>query len=529
MPSLSLSAGDLKKMIKTAFLFLKDNQQAINDLNVYPVPDGDTGTNMYLTMKSVIEAIQEKDPQTLKELGEIMTHHSLLGARGNSGVILSQIIRGFCLSWKDLDELKPQDFIMCLEKANEIAYKAVSKPVEGTMLTVLRETTEELKKIRRFKDLDYETIFESALVAAERSLKNTPELLPILKESGVVDAGGYGILILLKGAYAGYLGKEISAAVEEFEKVGNLPLEEEVNYTYCTEVLVDSGSIDTKMSESYLQNLGDSVLVVSDGITTRAHVHTDKPADVLSYFMNFGQLLDVKINNMRIQAKERTERLKEEPQAVVSISVGEGFKEIFKSLGASVVLNGGQSFNPSTQQIIKAIEDAPSKNVILLPNNKNIVMTGEQAAKSSRKNVKLIPTRTIQQGIKAMFAYNPDLDFEENIRRMGSAFDDITSVAITKAIRSSTLNGVRIKEGDYIGLIENEVVTTGSDITTVYLETVKRALTNNHSFITIFFGSSVSDELKDQIYKVSQKELSEYELEFKDGGQSQYDLLISIE
>lgn len=529
MPAVSFMLKDVKKILKTAFLFLRDSQQAINDLNVFPVPDGDTGTNMYLTMKTVMEDIEDKNPQNLKELGEILTHSSLLGARGNSGVILSQIIRGFCLTWDELDKLSPADIIECMGKATEIAYRAVSKPVEGTMLTVWRETTEELKKKRRYKDLNFERIFESALSAAEKSLKNTPELLPVLKEAGVVDAGGYGILILIRGAYAGFLGEEIEVAIEEFEKAGALYSEEEVNYTYCTEVLVDTGNVNHENSESFLENLGDSVLVVSDGLTTRAHVHTEKPGDVLSYFMNFGQLLDVRINNMKIQTKERTERLKEEPQAVVSISTGDGFREIFKSLGVSVVLNGGQTLNPSTEQIVRAIEEAPSENVILLPNNKNIVMAVEQAAKVSDKNVKLVPTKTIQQGIRAMFAFNPDVDFEENARKMVNSLDSVVSVAVTRAVRNSKLNNIQISEGDFIGMVESEIVVTGKDLPSVFLMTLKKSVTEEHSFITVFFGNQLSEDSKKQIDSIAKKEFLALEFEFKDGGQAHYDLLISIE
>lgn len=521
--------SDIITFLNSSYQLLKSKQGEINDLNVFPVPDGDTGTNMYLTMKTVMENIEQRSPHDLKSLADVLTHAALMGARGNSGVILSQIIRGFCLPWKDLEELTPKDFIICMEKATEISYKAVRKPVEGTMLTVIRETSESLRKLKKSKNLTFEKIFETAMLASEQSLKRTPELLQVLKDAGVVDAGGYGLVIMIKGAYSGFLGEEISLAAEELEKAELLAVTEEINFTYCTEILVGSSEIKKDKAETFLEKIGDSVLVVSDDIATRVHVHTDEPGKVLDHFKEFGPLIDVRINNMREQTKERSEKIKKLPQTVVTVSNGDGLKDIFKSLGASVVVNGGQTMNPSTEELLIAIDKAPSEKVILLTNNKNIVLAGEQAIATSKKEVILIPTRTIQQGIQAMLSYNPVIDFKANAENMKQAAEEVTSVSVTKAVRDSNVKGLSVTKGNYIGMLEDEIVVAEKDLIKAYENTIKKAITDEHSFATLFFGKDLGETKKDKIKKLSEKSFPHIDFEFKEGGQSHYHVLISIE
>lgn len=520
-------------MFKTAHSYLKHSEQEINNLNVFPVPDGDTGTNMLLTVNSVMDSLKSETPDNLQELGEIFTKSALLGARGNSGVILSQIIKGFCLPWDNLDKISPRNIIECFEKATEIAYRAVKKPVEGTILTVLKDTSHALKKNRRSRNLAIDKVFEIAMEESEKSLQKTPELLDILKEAGVVDAGGYGLVVLLRGFYAGYKGEEITLPREESiaEFTGR---KRDFKYTYCTELLVDGQFVDKDLAENFLSTIGDSILLITDKNITKIHVHTNDPSDVLGYFQKFGHLFDIKINNMKKQAREKAKSTEQKTQkekefSVVSVAQGLGLSKVFKSLGSEMVVNGGQTMNPSAEAILDAINAVNSDNIIVLPNNKNVILAAEQAANLSQKNVIVVPSQTIQQGLQALLSYNPSVNLETNVQNLINSTKDVISVNITKAIKNSTVSGKKIKKGDYIALVDGEIKYSGNNLLKTTVQSLKKPDIEEASFVTVFFGNNLEKEIRSDIQEILTDKFSKIEFDFQDGEQPDYELLIAIE
>lgn len=538
------------QIINNAYLKLKAHEKEINNLNVFPVPDGDTGTNMLLTMNAVVSALGSHKSIPLPELAEIATKSALMGARGNSGVILSQIIKGFFKPVKEdnIQELGLREIVRCFESSREAAYRAVNKPVEGTMLTIIARASAAAKKLKKKRNITIEQLFEGIVKESEIALQETPEMLPILKSAGVVDAGGLGLVVILKAALDTISGRFLPAEeVFEFgEKLPELGQElapEEIGYTFCTEVLVTSETMQHDLAVEFLNSLGDSVLVIKDGDVVKAHVHTDKPLDVLNYFNSFGEFIDIKVNNMRLQTEEanrmREEKLKQEiePQekvetlktAIVAVVQGEGLKQLFKSIGCSEIVEGGQTMNPSAEVILRAIEKAPSSQVFVLPNNKNIILAAEQAAKMSSKSVKVITSKSIQQGFQAVLVYNPEADFEENERKMLKAINEVISVNITRSVRDATINGQKIKEGDYLGIIDGEIVESGNDLALVLVKTLEKAITDEVSFMTVFAGKELSQDDLENIDLIFSRNFPDLEHEIKYGGQEHYQILLAIE
>lgn len=538
----ALKQEDIKAFFNLAYDYLKASEQEINNLNVFPVPDGDTGTNMLLTLSSVVAALSSNTLKTMQDVASSATKAVLLSARGNSGVILSQIIKGFFAPVKEhqLEEIGPKELIECLESAKKTAYKAVKKPVEGTMLTVIKYAAEGALKLKKKKNLQLSEVAEEARRNAAIALQKTPEMLPVLKEAGVVDAGGLGLLKIFDALFSVCTGKapevyETQAFAEIKTTFDKIP-SEEITYSFCTEFLIQSNQIDIESAHDFLNNYGDSVLVVKDEDIVKIHIHTDSPLDLLNYFKNYGEFVDIKINNMKMQTqeankarKENLQKTQQKPLAIVAVAQGKGIIEVFKSLGTDVVIEGGQTMNPSSEQILKAIENAPSDTVIVLPNNKNVILACEQAASLTDKKVRIIPTTSIQQGLQAMLAFNPALDEEKNVQKMESAIKDVVSVSLTKAVKDSNLNGLQIKKGNYLGLIDGKIAYSGEDLAFVLVKTMQEAGIQEASFVTIFVGKELDQNDSEFIASIMEKNFPEVEFEIKYGGQDHYPILAAIE
>lgn len=538
-----LCTKDVKNFLNISYELIKLNEQEINNLNVFPVPDGDTGTNMLLTLSSVVSSIESDSIATLVQLAEAATKSALLGARGNSGVILSQVIKGFFLPVKEqnLQQIDAKSLIKCLESARQTAYRAVKKPVEGTMLTIIRYAADSISKMKKSRNVSMADVIQEAYRNAVFALQKTPEMLDVLKEAGVIDAGGLGLVKILEALKAIILEEkstELSSKLEiaspvEFTSIPS----EKINYTFCTEFLILSETLDVDSTNEFLNSQGDSVLVIKDENIVKIHVHTNKPIELLNHFKNFGEFLDVKINNMRFQTeetnkirKERKNKTKfEKPIGIVAVAQGDGIIEIFKSLGVDRIVEGGQTMNPSSKEILSAIEDAPSNNVIVLPNNKNVILACEQASALSKKNVIILPTKSIQQGLQAMLAFNPVLSVEENHKNMMESLNEVVSVALTKAIRDSNINGLRIQKGDYLGLIDGKIVESGMNLKLVLVKTLKKAGIDEASFVTVLLGKDLEDRDRELIPSIIEKNFPDIEFDVKHGGQDNYPILAAIE
>lgn len=545
MKKYEINANDIISMFQAAYEYLRSSVDEINNLNVFPVPDGDTGTNMLLTLGSVVTALEAKKPNDLQIIAETATQAALLGARGNSGVILSQIIKGFFTPLKEekLETLGVKEIATCFETANHTAYRAIARPVEGTILTVIRKTAEASKKLKKKKKIDLPQMLNNLVETAEQALRETPELLPVLKEAGVVDAGGLGLVVILR-AFRDYINDTIDIVSLQKNRIGNLQKtfsQEEINFTYCTEILLRSNILDIDLATSFLNSKGDSVIAIRDGDVIKIHVHTDVPAEVISHFASFGDFIDIKVNNMRLQTEEANKKREQEafslrqasqkskPMAVVAVSQGEGLREVFKSLGADVIVEGGQTMNPSSKEILDAIDRAPSNNVILLPNNKNIILSAEQAAVLSNKNVYIIPSKTIQQGLQALLNFNEELSLEQNIETMKKALNEVVSIDITRSIKDSNVNGIKIEKDDYVGIIDNEIVAANKDLVLTLVKTLEKASAEDASFITIFTGKDLNEEEIEIIKSAIEKNFPDVEFEVKFGGQHHYPLFIALE
>lgn len=543
MPLTALKASSVTSFLIRASEYIKLSEQEINNLNVFPVPDGDTGTNMLLTLNSVAAALETLKTDSLPEVAEAATKAALLGARGNSGVILSQIIKGFFVPVKEkaVNEIDARLLIECFEKARTTAYRAVKKPVEGTMLTVIRAAAESVQRLKRNRKLNLETVAEEAFKAAAAALQQTPEMLDILKQAGVVDAGGLGLVKIFEALLDTVNEKPFQESQSVLKQSAgtvftSIP-EEEINFTYCTELLIKSDLINTDASIEYLNQRGDSVLVIRDADIVKIHVHTDVPLEVLNHFNSMGEIIDVKINNMKAQTEEanKNRRLQAETKeqkkdiALVAVAQGQGLIDIFRSLGVDEVVEGGQTMNPSSSEILDAIEKAPSDRVIVIPNNKNIILACEQAASMTEKKVEIIPATTIQQGLQAVLNYNPARTFEENVQAMMEALEEVTSVALTRAVRNSQINGIKISEGDYIGIVEGEIVESGHDLSLVLVKTLEKAQADDASFITIFTGREIKPEEQKKIAAIIENNFPDTDYEIKYGGQDHYQLLLAIE
>ena len=527
------------------------HRKSVDELNVFPVPDGDTGTNMSMSIGNAARALEKVDNLSAGEVADVAASALLRGARGNSGVITSLLFRGLAKGLKDQNEVTAENLATAFELGVAAAYKAVMKPTEGTMLTVARIASEKASAIAKTTD-DALVVFEAVLEGAKEALDSTPELLPVLKKAGVVDAGGMGILKIFEGMYEVFKGGDIitSEEIVKADKTAGLNIEDdytaEITFTYCTEFIIQRSESksenDATQLREYLGSIGDSLVVVEDEDIIKIHVHTDHPGNALEKGLNYGMLINLKIENMREQyenAKPTTNSKRTEvftPAApskhygFVSVSVGDGLTDLFKELGVDTIVSGGQTMNPSTDDILKAVEATPAEVVFVLPNNKNIIMAAEQAVPLSTKKVIVLHTRTIPMGISAMLSFDPDTDDDTNAIAMQKAYEKVSTGQITFAARDSDYDGHKIKKNDLLAIENGKVVFTDTDLSASMLKLCQKMAKKNVSFLTLFYGEDVTDDEAEKIYEsVKQKLDKKVEITLIKGGQPVYYFYISAE
>ncbi|HBE8221005.1 fatty acid kinase catalytic subunit FakA [Staphylococcus aureus] len=528
---------------------LSNNADLVDSLNVYPVPDGDTGTNMNLTMTSGREEVENNLSKNIGELGKTFSKGLLMGARGNSGVILSQLFRGFCKNIESESEINSKLLAESFQAGVETAYKAVMKPVEGTILTVAKDAAQAaVEKANNTEDCI--ELMEYIIVKANESLENTPNLLAVLKEVGVVDSGGKGLLCVYEGFLKALKGEKVEAKVAKLDKDEFVHDEhdfhgvintEDIIYGYCTEMMVRFGknkkAFDEQEFRQDMSQFGDSLLVINDEEIVKVHVHTEYPGKVFNYGQQYGELIKLKVENMREQHREviRKEQHTAKPKmetvetAIITISMGEGISEIFKSMGATHIISGGQTMNPSTEDIVKVIEQSKCKRAIILPNNKNILMASEQAASIVDAEAVVIPTKSIPQGISALFQYDVDATLEENKAQMADSVNNVKSGSLTYAVRDTKIDGVEIKKDAFMGLIEDKIVSSQSDQLTTVTELLIEMLAEDSEIFTVIIGQDAEQAVTDNMINWIEEQYPDVEVEVHEGGQPIYQYFFSVE
>ncbi|EOB8906479.1 fatty acid kinase catalytic subunit FakA [Staphylococcus aureus] len=528
---------------------LSNNADLVDSLNVYPVPDGDTGTNMNLTMTSGREEVENNLSKNIGELGKTFSKGLLMGARGNSGVILSQLFRGFCKNIESESEINSKLLAESFQAGVETAYKAVMKPVEGTILTVAKDAAQAaIEKANNTEDCI--ELMEYIIVKANESLENTPNLLAVLKEVGVVDSGGKGLLCVYEGFLKALKGEKVEAKVAKLDKDEFVHDEhdfhgvintEDIIYGYCTEMMVRFGknkkAFDEQEFRQDMSQFGDSLLVINDEEIVKVHVHTEYPGKVFNYGQQYGELIKLKVENMREQHREviRKEQHTAKPKmetvetAIITISMGEGISEIFKSMGATHIISGGQTMNPSTEDIVKVIEQSKCKRAIILPNNKNILMASEQAASIVDAEAVVIPTKSIPQGISALFQYDVDATLEENKAQMADSVNNVKSGSLTYAVRDTKIGGVEIKKDAFMGLIEDKIVSSQSDQLTTVTELLNEMLADDSEILTVIIGQDAEQAVTDNMINWIEEQYPDVEVEVHEGGQPIYQYFFSVE
>lgn len=554
-----ISASQFQEMVQAGANRLQANAEYVNSLNVFPVPDGDTGTNMNLSMTSGAKAVVDSTSEKVGELAAVLSKGLLMGARGNSGVILSQLFRGFSKQIPEVETLNATNLAAAFTHGVETAYKAVMKPVEGTILTVAREAAKAGEKKAKSTD-DVVEVMTAVVKGGKRALAKTPDLLPVLKEVGVVDSGGQGLLFVYEGFLSALNGEfqvddvyEPSPAemdemvnAEHHRSVQGQLATEDIHFGYCTEIMVKIGEGPTVDSQfdyegfrNYLDGLGDSLLVVNDDEIIKVHVHTEHPGEVMNYGQKFGSLIKVKVDNMRLQhetilehdedVQEFTEEKVRVPYGVVAIAAGQGIQELFESLGANYVISGGQTMNPSTEDILKAIKDVNADQVIVLPNNKNIFMAADQAAEVAEVPVAVVPSRTISQGLTAMLSFNDQASLEENKATMTDVLSSVISGQVTHAIRNTSIDGVEIVEGDFLGMIDGKIVISNPDILATSLATLKQMINEDTEIVTILAGEGGTVAQAEELAATLTEKYPDLEIEIHQGDQPVYPYLFSAE
>lgn len=546
----NIDVGMMRNAIKSAIKNLDVNKDMVNALNVFPVPDGDTGINMFLTIKSAGNYALAEETNHCGELARALSKGALMGARGNSGVILSQILRGFYMGVEDFKELDVKAIKRGFESSKEIAYKAVMKPTEGTILSVVRYMSVfAVSNQSKFSDpIEY---LEAIYAEGERALEKTPEMLPVLKEAGVVDSGGKGLLVLLRGAIDGLKGEEVQYTAEVVEtKTEKVVLDENIKFGYCTEFIIHTDNTDQHDSDTLKEELlkfGDSLVCVKVEDIIKVHVHTNHPGKALELALERGYLTGIKSDNMRLQNAEVRRAHEEEQQkkyealqaeeekapqkeyGFVAVASGEGIMNVFKDFEVDEIVSGGQTMNPSVEDLTKKIDKVNAKNIFVLPNNSNIVLTAEKAAEFSDKNVIVIPTKTIPQGISAMINFDFDLDLDDAIETLNESIKAVKSGSITYAVRDTTVSGKKINQGDYMGILESDIVSSSDDIYDTILETLKKGIDEDTSIVTLYAGEEVTEVQMDEIIEKLENEFDDITIEGLMGNQQVYYYLISIE
>ncbi len=533
----------LKEMFASGTAWLEKSAPDINAINVFPVPDGDTGTNMLLTMRSALAEATENSDRDASSVAKSLSHGSLMGARGNSGVILSQFWRGLAKGLSGKDSFGGKDFAKALAEASRAAYEGIVHPVEGTMLTVLKDAAEAAGEAAKADSTGFISVLEAAVEAARDSVARTPNLLPVLKEAGVVDAGGQGVYVLLDGAFHFLKGEAdkiqywrpqlVAADLPLAPKTTQTVTEVEVPYGYCTNFVLKGQKLKLRKIKRGLRKKGQSLVITGDDTTVRVHIHSSNPGEILNYASRLGTLHHIEINNIDDQYAEfirlQKERLPAVDIAIVTVTPGDGFRNLFDSLGTAVVVPGGQTMNPSVRQLVQAVELAPSDSIILLPNNKNIIPTASQVERLTSKEVRVIPTRTIPLVIAAFLAFNYDMDLDENARVMEEATKGIRTLAITKAIRNVHLNGLEIKKGYFIAILNDEALIASADNTSdVILRALEKTDVANVEMLTIYYGAETKDAEAENVAKEIRDKYP-IEVEVLCGGQPHYNYVISLE
>jgi DAK2 domain fusion protein YloV len=539
----SITGQELREMFAAATAWLEKNASDIDDLNVFPVPDGDTGTNMLLTMRSSIEEAYRAPDHSASAVAQALAKGALLGARGNSGVILSQILRGMAEDMADKEEITGPDLARALGKASKTAYKGLSNPTEGTILTVIKDASSAAMKKSAGSGKDLITVMETTVSTAKESVANTPTLLPVLKEAGVVDAGGQGLYTILEGALQ-YLKGETE--LMQFKKpqviTSSIPLTlrlpemiaaDEVPYGYCTEFMIKGEELDPDKLKTRLIKKGESLIVVGDPSTIRVHIHTLDPGNIVHLATGLGTIHQVSVRNMDEQHRDfvaaQKERATATDVATIAVVAGEGLEEVFSSLGVSAVVHGGQTMNPSTKDILQAVEQAPSDKVILLPNNKNIILTAKQVKPLTKKMVEIIPTETIPQGIAALLAFDYDANLETNTTLMKQAIENVKTIEVTRAVRSTQIGGLKIKKKQIISLLDNELITVGNNAVEVVMDTLNKIDVDENEILTIYYGADTALAEAEKTAVTIREKYPKLQVEIIRGSQPHYNYIISVE
>ncbi|MBS4539748.1 DAK2 domain-containing protein [Clostridium sp. D2Q-11] len=537
-----LKSTIVKKAFVNAANKLDENKETVNSLNVFPVPDGDTGTNMSLTMQSAVKHIRNNSNDSIESIASAASSGSLMGARGNSGVILSQLLRGFSKGLQGKEVIDVETLANSFKLASETAYKAVMKPIEGTILTVAREVAEKAQELVGTED-DIQSFLEKVIEQGEDALRRTPDMLDVLKQAGVVDAGGKGLIYILKGGLEAITGKEIVISDEDFKKeeikIHQKATEDgEIKFGYCTEFIINKTEYQPEEFRNYISKYGDSMLVVGSEGVIKVHIHTNNPGEVLEEALKIGELIDIKIDNMRFQHRNQhiedndltqLDKKDNKKYSFITISMGKGIENVFKDLNADFIISGGQTMNPSTEDILSAIDKVTGENIIILPNNSNIILAANQAKELSERNIEVLSTKTIPQGISALLAFDEELELEDNLENMKDAITNIITGQITYAVRDTSINNKEIKKDDIIGITNGDIKAVGSSINEVTLELLKESVDEDNDIITLFYGEDVEEKDANELAEKLQEEFEDLDVETIYGGQPLYYYLISIE
>ena len=547
----TIDAKMLAKMFLAGAKNLESKKEWINELNVFPVPDGDTGTNMTLTIMSAAKDVAAMENPDMLSLCKAISSGSLRGARGNSGVILSQLFRGFTKSIREKDTLDVPVLADAFEKAVETAYKAVMKPKEGTILTVAKGVYTRARELAEDGCTDLNLFLEEVIKHGDVVLEQTPELLPVLKQAGVVDSGGQGLMQVLKGAYDAFLGKEIDYTIEETPakelSKDKEPIEADIKFGYCTEFIImlnRNFNIKNEMDfKAYLESIGDSIVVVADEDVVKVHVHTNDPGLAIQRALKYGALSNMKIDNMRLEHQEKLfkesqikeaaqqeEKMPHKEVAFVAVSVGEGINEIFKGLGVDYIIEGGQTMNPSTEDMLNAIEKVNADTIFILPNNKNIIMAANQAqAMTEDKKIIVIPTKTVPQGITAVINYVPDMSPEENAENMAREIGNVKTGQVTYAVRDTMIDDKEIKQGDYMGIGDAGILSVGSEVDDTAYDMIREMMEEDLELISLYYGADVTEEKAQALKARIEEAYPDSDIELQYGGQPIYYYIVSIE
>ena len=552
----NITTSLFQEMVQAASTRLNKQAEYVNSLNVFPVPDGDTGTNMGMTIENGAKEVADKSASTVGEVAAIFAKGLLMGARGNSGVITSQLFRGFSQSVKGKDELDGQALALAFQSGVEVAYKAVMKPVEGTILTVSRGAAIGAKKKAEATN-DAVEVMKAALEGAKTALAKTPDMLPVLKEVGVVDSGGQGLVFIYEGFLSALTGEYIASEdfqatpatmteminAEHHKSVAGHVATEDITFGYCTEIMVALKQGPTYVKDfdydefrNYLNDLGDSLLVVNDDEIVKVHVHTEDPGLVMQEGLKYGSLVKVKVDNMRNQHEAQLEKeeksakpTEEKEYAIIAVVAGEGLAEIFKAQGVDYIISGGQTMNPSTEDFIKAVDQVNARNIIFLPNNKNIFMAAQSAAEVLEKPTTVIETRTLPQGLTSLLAFDSGKTIEENHERMTAALSDVVSGSITTAVRDTTIDGLEIHENDNLGMVDGKILVSNPDMLTTLKATFAKMLDEDSEIVSIYIGEDGDEELANGLAQDLMEEYEDLEVEIHQGNQPVYPYIFSVE